>query len=175
MTNGLNRAAAAPTSVELNGKTYLMEPLTLRDFGTIENEYLKGKPNPLQMVAEAKGILPEEDYEKLLTQAYKDATAVNKAHPQEIAEWLDTREGVIFSCWLSLKKGYPELTKEDAENAINQLGEKEMERLANDRDIASGVDELGNSTGRNTAPEKTKQTSNSSNAGGKQTKKGARK
>ena len=65
MSNGINRAAAAPTSVELNGKTYLMEPLTLRDFGIIENEYMKGRPNPLQKVAEAKDILPPEDYEKL--------------------------------------------------------------------------------------------------------------
>jgi hypothetical protein len=165
MPNGINRAAGSPTTVKLEGKTYIMEPLTLRDFGIIENEYLKRRPNPLKAVAEVKDILAEEDYEKLLTQAYRDATNVSKASPQEISEWLDTRDGVVFSIWLSLRKNHPELTKEMAEAAIQQMGEEQLKNIAESRDVASGVDELGNSTGLSTGQEKVKTTRTSSRGG----------
>lgn len=172
MPNGVNRAAGSPTTVTLDGKTYIMEPLTLKDFGVIENEYLKRRPNPLKAVAEAKGVLSPEDYDKLLTQAYRDAVNVAKASPQEISEWLDTREGVVFSIWLSLRKNHPELTKEQAEQAIQEMGEQQLKGLAESRDVASGIDELGNSTGRNTGPENTKQSGSSSNEEKGKTKKG---
>lgn len=175
MTNGLNRAAGSPTTVEINGKTYIMEPLTLRDFGTIEAEYMKQKPNPLKAVAEAKDMLPEEDYKELLAQAYKDATSANKATPDEVSGWLDTKDGVVFSCWLSLRKNHPELSLEDAEQAINHMGQQEMTRLAEQRDVASGLDELGNSTGLSTGHEKTKAQKTGTKGGRKRTRAGASK
>ena len=174
MPNGVNRAAGSPTTVTLDGKTYMMEPLTLKDFGVIENEYLKRRPNPLKAVAAAKDVLSEDDYDKLLTQAYKDAVNVAKATPQEISEWLDTRDGVVFSIWLSLRKNHPELTKEQAEEAIQEMGEQQLTGLAESRDVASGIDELGNSTGRSPGPENTKQ-SPSSSSGGKGKRKTGRK
>ena len=170
MANGLTRAVAAPTTVELDGKTYIMEPLTLKDMGTLESEYLKDKPNPIKAVAEMRELLDQEDYDKLLAQAYKDATAVNKATSQEIADWMDSSQGVIFSVWLSLRKNHPELTREDAEKVINKMGQQELEKLAEQRDVTSGLDELGNSTGRSTGPEKEKASKTSSNGATVKTK-----
>lgn len=167
MSNGLNRVAGSPVSIEIGDKTYIMEPLTLKDFGSLEAEYLSSKPNPLKQVAEAKPYLSEEDYEKLLTQAYKDATAVSKATSGEIAEWLDTQAGISFSAWLCMRKNHPELSREDVDEIIGAMSQEEMARVAERRDVASGTDELGNSTGRSTGQRKTRATKSSSKGGAK--------
>ena len=95
---------------------------------------------------------------------------MNKATSQEIADWMDSSQGVIFSVWLSLRKNHPELTREDAEKVINKMGQQELEKLAEQRDVTSGLDELGNSTGRSTGPEKAKASKTSSNGATVKTK-----
>ena len=167
MSNGLNRAAGSPVSIEIGGQTYIMEPLTLRDFGTLEAEYLKNKPNPLKQVAEAKEFLNDEDFQVLLTQAYRDAMEVNKATSEEIAQWLDTPAGISFSAWISMRKNHPELSREEVDDLLGTLNQQQLEHIAEQRDVASGTDELGNSTGRTTGQRKTKTTKTSSRGGGK--------
>src|SRR5687767_10049366 len=126
MSEGLARAAAGDVSIELDGKVWLLSPLGLRDFATIEQEYLRQKPNPLMAVAEAKAFLDEEDYNRLLDKAYKDATSASKATNQEVSEWIDTRAGAAYSVWIALLKRYPEVEYEFVERFIEAIGEQQF-------------------------------------------------
>jgi len=144
MSGGLNRATAAPQLMELGGETYEIHPLTMQDFGMLENAYLERKPNPLKAVVELKGQLPDDDYKELLERAYKDATKANKATPDEIQEWLETREGITMSMWLSIRKGRKDFTMDDCELLITEIGEKQLADLQETQAAVSGIDELGN-------------------------------
>ncbi len=45
--DGLNRLTAADATVSLDGETYRLGPLVLRDYGEIENRILARRPDPL--------------------------------------------------------------------------------------------------------------------------------
>lgn len=147
MSDGIARPAGSGTTIELGGKTLILEPLTLKDYGLVENEYLKRKPNPIEVVAKAAEHLSQEMYDRLLDRAYKDATKVNKATPEEVADWIDSREGIIFTVWIMLRKSYPEMSMEDVEATVGSMAEDELRKLSEARDVSAGIDELGNSTG----------------------------
>lgn len=153
--NGLSRASGAPVPITFAGKKLLLDPLGLRDFGTIENYMLDARPNPLEVVAATVQKFDDSGNhklaEKLLERAYEDAKKNNKIPPEEVAAWIDTVEGVGFTIWLSLSKRYgSEYPMELCMDIVQQLAEDNiegLEKLKEQRDMASTLDEAGNSTG----------------------------
>ena len=102
--DGLGRASGAPVVIQLGGSDYMMSALTLRDFGTIEQHLLTKRPNMLATVAEAVKDMPPEMAKMLMDKAYDDMKKGNTIPATEVAEWVDTFEGMVFSVWLALKK-----------------------------------------------------------------------
>ena len=145
--DGLGRAAGSPVVVRLGGRDYKMAALTLRDFGTIEQHLLARRPNILKVVAESCADLPPETAKVMMEKAYDDMKKGNTIPATEIAEWVDTFEGMVFSIWLSLQKEHAELSLDDVMTLMSAMSEEEVEGLKGLRDIASGLDEVGNSIG----------------------------
>ena len=154
MSEALARAAAGSLSVDIEGKKYILAPLTMVDFATIEQEYIRRKPDPIRKVAEYKDALCDSDYQRLLDKAYGEATAANQATPVEVSEWMDTKEGLAYSIWLSLLKTYPQIEYEFIDKVFQRMSDEVIEKMIADRDQSSGVDNRGNLTGRSFVPEK---------------------
>ena len=152
MSDGLARAGGGAGTIELDGKKYILEPIGIKDFATIEQYFLSTKPDPLAAIVERKNVLPKEDYDRLLDKAYVDATKANKATQKEIQEWIDSPEGICYTLWISLQKRYPDMTHELIEQLVDKMGEDTLKELMNERDKASGLDQRGNSTGRTSDP-----------------------
>lgn len=133
--------------VKIGENTYMLSPLTLEDFGLIENEMLAKRPNPMQRVMEVYEKLPEALRDKFLERAYQDAKRTNKIPAAEVAAYVDSIEGMMLSMWLSIKKCHPEITREKMNEIMRSLSPKDVEAMRESRDIASGIDQMGNSTG----------------------------
>lgn len=69
-----------------------------------------------------------------------------KVPVQDVYDWLDSIEGLIFTAYLCLKKRHPDMTQDKAKQIMNAVGQQQFKRL---RDQASGTDERGNETGPN--------------------------
>ncbi|MBI2826705.1 MAG: hypothetical protein HYX69_18695 [Planctomycetia bacterium] len=72
--------AASPISIVLSGRSYLMTPLSLRDYGEIELAILdRAKPD-------------------------------HRVSPEEMANWMSSSVGLAYVLWLVLRTHQPEMT-----------------------------------------------------------------
>lgn len=149
MSDGLGRASGAPVTFEIDGKTYILEGIKQRDFGTIEQHLLSQRESPFDAIQhELPKIKNAADRQALLKMALeaKINRKANKIPHAEVMEWIDSPTGVVYTTWLSLRKNHPEADLELAQKVVDKMGEDEMRRL---RDIASGLDPT---TGPTAAP-----------------------
>ncbi len=146
---GLGRAAGSGVPITLRGETVILPPLNLKDMGVIEQHLLKTRPNPLKAVMEVVNELPHDLARELLFKAYDDVRRGSSVTTEDVALYLDTLSGLAFSLWVALKKEYGDKYKlDDVYDAVESLGTEDVQDLKDARDQASGVDELGNSTGQ---------------------------
>jgi len=166
--DGLGRAIGAGVPIQFSGETLILDPVTVSDFGLIEQELLSRRPNPMDLTrkeaqafildAAKLGSSAEDEFlrkqyiamaEKIMADGMAAARKANGIKPTEVAEWLDTFDGVQFTLWLKLDQRYPDrfFTLDKIKEVMQSMQEDEIERLKKLRDQASGLDELGNSTG----------------------------
>lgn len=62
--DGSSAAVGAGTTIEFGGETLILDPLTISDFGIVENHLLQSRPNPINLAAEAVERLHERAAEK---------------------------------------------------------------------------------------------------------------
>jgi hypothetical protein len=169
--DGLGRAVGSPTTVSVleldehgqliveredaQGKpiykrhVYILAPLVLTDFGLMEQHLLAQRLNPDSALKPLLDKLNSVQQEMLLNIAYKDLKkGYNKVTRRELAEWVDTTDGTIFTLWLGLRKNHPEMTLEKVSELYNLMGIEEQEEVRRRRDLASGVDALGKPIGQ---------------------------
>jgi hypothetical protein len=128
-------------------KTYIMEPLTMDDYGLIEQHILATRPSSPNADAFQKlmGIMTPDQQRTFLDIVHKDLKkGGNKVN------FRDTTDGFIFTMWIMLRKNYPDefKTLEDATRVWKLMSKDQQTDFANRRSLASGTDTLGNSTGR---------------------------
>ena len=70
--DGLARAAGAGTTVTVNGTTYLMGAMTLKDYGLVEQHLLTSRKSALDAIMPDLAKLSEEDRKFLLKEAMLD-------------------------------------------------------------------------------------------------------
>jgi hypothetical protein len=153
--DGLSRAGGGKVPVEITEGpaqgTWLLSPLALEDWATVEAHLLEGRPSPIQAAMPDVLALREhglqEEADRVLKMAYKDTqkwARKQKVSPDEVAEYMDTIDGVRFMVWLSLRKSHPEVTRAVADEVVRVRTEEAMRRtLAK----VSATDAAGNSTG----------------------------
>jgi hypothetical protein len=151
----------------IDGKTYLIGPFDLGDFGSVEAYLIrKRRKERLQLISDMRGDLPEDLWREEWEKAKVEAQTITKIDPKEIGGWdeigedgktvvthhdgwLDTREGLAYTLWLMLERKYPgEFTLETLQTKITEMALTEFEELKIARDQTAGLDEAGkNSTG----------------------------
>lgn len=84
----------------------------------------------------------------VLTKSRSEARKENTVPPQEVVAWIGTIDGLVFTIWLKLHQRYPgKFSLERVREIVLAKTEEELAQLARLRDQASGIDDLGNSTG----------------------------
>jgi hypothetical protein len=80
--------AAAPMAIELGGRTYLISPLTLCDYGEIE-----------------LAIRAQRNDEKDLS-------------PEEMSRWMSAGDGLAYVLWLSLRRRQPDMSLDECRKLV---------------------------------------------------------
>lgn len=134
-------------------KTYELSPLKLSDFGFIEQLILAKRPTADGALLPLLEKLKPTHAEMLLTVAYQDQKAgYNKVSRKELADYVDTIEGQVVTFWITLRKKHPEIDSiEKARFLFDKLGEEAQREFVRRRNLASGTDQMGNSTGQTPA------------------------
>ena len=160
--DGLNRAAGGGTTIIFKGETLILGPLTLEDFATIENHLLAKRPNLLTLasktaeeleVAARAGDKEDPKYranlaaairrgEQIIDRAMARAERSAKVGPDEVGEWLDTRDGAAFTLWVMLGKTNPGRFKlDEIQEVLEHATPAEMEDVIRRRDQAANLPE----------------------------------
>jgi hypothetical protein len=142
--DGLGRTSGAGKTITIGGKDFFLEPLTLRDFGVVEQHLLSKRPNPLKIVGEAAKDMPPEIAEQMFKAAYEDAKKGANVTTAEVTHFLDSFDGMSYTMYLMLRKKQPDLTQDDVYELLSQCTPEDIAQLQDDRDLVSGIDEAGN-------------------------------
>jgi len=148
--DGLARPSGAKMTFEMDGKTYILGPFTLSDFGTLENHVLRLKRKArLQMILDIRESMPDDLWQEEWEKAKADAARVTKVPEQEVVNFLDNKSGIAFTLFMMFEKNYPgEFTLRELEEKMMAMSDEAIEQLKMDRDQAINVDEASkNSTG----------------------------
>lgn len=149
MSEGLARVAAGSVPVFFDGQTLLLDPMTLHDFGTIEQHLLSKRTNPVEAVKPLLDGLNIEVQKHLLDLAYADLRQNTTIAFDELSRFLMSVDGVSMSLWLGFNRSYPgKYTLERVTEIVNSMTQDELSKLVIARDQAAGIDDLGNSTGQ---------------------------
>jgi len=147
---GMALPAGAGVHVNFGGEDLILSPLSVEDLGVIENKLREKRRSrdPIGMITKHLANMPPELAEKLATRAYEDAMKVDEIPAEEVAEWMDTLDGMSFTIWLALEKRYPaRFSIKDCYAIMEKMAEDDLERLKQQQLMSSGLDERGNSSG----------------------------
>jgi len=149
--HGLNQLTAADHTVAIAGRTLRLSPLTLADYGEIENRILARRPDPLALVREKFDGLSEEQQRFLLGRAYDRAAAAQLVTAEELRRWRDTPEGICYRFWLMVRKHQPEITLEEASELFRRAIDRHGAEIRRRMDQLNALPE-GNCCGRTRQP-----------------------
>lgn len=154
MSDGLARAAGGGVPIFFDGQTILLQPLTLKDFAAVEQYLLSKRQNPLDMVKSKLAGLDIETQKYLLELAYEDAKRQTTISASEAGEFIDSVDGLAFTLWLVLERSHQgRWTLERVNEIVKSMTPTEIQEMLRLRDQASGLDDLGNSTGQTSEAE----------------------
>lgn len=147
-----------------NGKEgfdiYKLPGLRVEEYAIVENHLLKNRVSPVDAVLGEIEKLHKLNTpaarrmaRRLERDAYTDlrkSKASNKLTIEEVQEFLDSVDGMLFTMRICLERFHPGITEAEVLRVFNWQGEVESRRV---RDLVQGLDALGNSTGPNLAEE----------------------
>ena len=126
---GLAGLVAAPTRIEIGGKTYLFTPIPQRELGKVERRILERRGDPIATAKQlAEGCTPEERRE-LFERAYQDAVRGNMVSRRELEDYKASHDGMRFLVWLSLRKEHPEITEDEGAALADQFFAERAEAI----------------------------------------------
>ena len=112
--DGVSRPAGSGVPIEWkDGEVLILDPVTLKDLGVVEQHILSKRPDPIDLALDkiAERGLAEPIAKALFDRAFVAAKAQNVVTREEVGQFIDTREGLAFTIWLSLQKRYGERFK----------------------------------------------------------------
>ncbi len=105
--------AGAAAEIELDGKTYLMRPLSIDEFAQFERWV---DDAPIRQAARNLDGLPLDLQTKMLQQAQEAASAASEVdsvkRQARIISQMMSMSGISYLIWLSLRREQPDLTLE---------------------------------------------------------------
>jgi hypothetical protein len=142
----LHELTAADAVWTIAGRELRFAPLRLCDYGVIERRIVAARVDPLEPVRPRLEGLSEPLQRHLLGAAYDELRRGERVSLAELNDWLATLAGQLDVFWLSLRRGLPDLTRDEAELLFDAaLAQRaDLPRLLR----AAGGAPLGNSWGQ---------------------------
>ena len=112
-------ATAAPIPVKLGKKTYLISPLRDMDYGFLE-KFAQDRYMDLA-IRNAEKIEDKEAKQALINRAFDTASRVTFTSPEGIRQ-LNSGQGMVMLCWVSLRKEHPDLSIDDVAELLVKSG-----------------------------------------------------
>lgn len=150
---GMSRAVGAGTVLEFGGREYIMDALTLEDYGILKNYLVeKKRKDMVSFVVSLQDVLPADVYKSQLNQIVSEASKVRDVNDDELDDWLRTPDGAATSLWLVLNKRYKDKSP-TKEEICTKLEEDfaELRKVQEKQANINSVDEPGKSLGQGAA------------------------
>jgi hypothetical protein len=119
--DGLSQLTAADHSMVIDGRAYCLSPLTLADYGRIENQILASRPDPCDAVYQRLAGLGREEQEQELSRAYDLAAAARHVTLDDLDQWWRTPTGFCRRFWLMIRKRQPHVALEEVAAMLQRL------------------------------------------------------
>jgi len=160
--SGISGPAAGQAEITLDGQTYLIGPITLRDFATVEKHLVRQKRKQRQqMTLDLRDDMPPDLWQKEWEVARREAAAITRVDPEEVAGtppkfdddgnmidpgnigWIDTVEGMGYTLWLMFERSNPgKFTLEELIDKLNQMDDSILDDIKESRDQAGTLDQI---------------------------------
>lgn len=130
--NDLKTMTAAPSPVVVDGETYMVHPLTMKDWGAIQSWLDAQYANPFEVVksAIALGGFTVEQQKHMMNRALEEAMKPKcKIGSLEADELLTSMEGYAQVLYHCVRKGRPEFTEDDALELAAKLAAVDMTQV----------------------------------------------
>jgi hypothetical protein len=133
--DSLASLTAQPKPLVVGDKTYQMHPLTIDDFGALQAWCDSQYKDPLEAIAPqlGSGKFTKRQEEFLMRVAVETA---HKPKPRlgepEVDALLNSLEGFQQVAYLSIRKGLPTFTQDDARELIKAMGNQSLARMMMD-------------------------------------------
>ena len=142
MRDGYSRDSEGRMVITANGVSYTLEPMDIQvDIAAVEAHLIeleKKRENlPTHIAGQIEALKGFPRLQQELTDRfYRELKAgiTRKPGRAEIFEWLDTREGLIWTIKRQINKRYPEVSEEKVVEILNKAGFGEESRMAMLRD-----------------------------------------
>jgi hypothetical protein len=119
--NRIDRLTGRPLTLAIDGRDYAFHPVTLEDLGAIQRWLDTRTANPLdQLRGKLDGFTPEQQ-RTLLELAIDRMARKPVIGSPEAAALLSSAAGIAEFLYLSVRKGDPDFTREDAERLLGKL------------------------------------------------------
>jgi hypothetical protein len=125
---GLAELTAAAHAVAIRGRTYRLSPLTLADYGEIENQIRAARPDPLAAIAEKLAGIDQRRQQEVLGQAF-DQAAASAVTLADLDRWWQTPRAYGYRFWLMLRRDQPEMVLSDATELLRRSSAAERNVL----------------------------------------------
>jgi hypothetical protein len=147
--DGLCRVAGGLVDVTLGGREYLLRPMVLRDFATVEFHLLAASGTPLDAAARVLPILAgQPDARRRLIERAREAARTHRRFVrrtwEDVLNWIEKPDGVTYTGWLCLLAGRgrrPLATLGAARKLFAGASEAERLAFAQRRNLVSGLDD----------------------------------
>ena len=127
--DGLSLLTAAPCAIAAGGRTFLLAPLTLTDYGEIENRILAGRADPLAGIRARLAQLDAARRREELGRVFDEVGSARRVTLGDLDRWWQTTDGFRYRFWLMLRKHQPTATRETAAELLRQMSGEELAEL----------------------------------------------
>jgi hypothetical protein len=110
MSDGLQNVAGVGADLEIGGRRYRLEPMSLGALGEIEQHVVALRTDPIAALCGCidRFTAPQQQY--LLSEAVRQASKQGRYATQaEVDAFLNTCDGIGFFFWLAVRKHQPEI------------------------------------------------------------------
>lgn len=144
----LARSVGSGITIQLGGRDLLLQPLTLKRIGVINNHLIERRRSALEVVKKQLHGLPMDMQQFLILQAMKDdSLSYDTIDINRVLEWVGTIEGLTMAVWLMARDEADDLSLDAVTEAIGALTAVQFRRLAENVAAASGLDDAANVNG----------------------------
>jgi hypothetical protein len=138
--DSLAALTAQPKPLTIKGRTYNLYPFTLKDLGALEAWAQAQFPDPFVVAQRAMDNFNVAQQKLLLATALELASKMKpKLGTPEVDGLIQSIDGIKHVLYLSISKGDPNFTTEDAEAIFDDLGVAEIAKVFAATDVAKVV------------------------------------